>query len=137
MSKSLYDLNKDELICLISTIQERTKKETEERCDKKRWTEICQILNKAVTEQEEFIVTRNKCKLCENAEYIVSDIIYKANNIKIYNCTLCNSKYCENHLKENTIKCFVKTERDQKGCYNTDVTFDEKGDKYICKTHYN
>ena len=100
MSKSLYDLNKDELICLISTIEERTKAEAiknyfkfAEEKDQKHWDELVDIFH---TYPDLFHEV--KCELCDKAEYIriFDGYIYHYNS-STTQCETCFKNYCKDH----------------------------------------
>lgn len=96
--KSLYDLNKDELIYLISIIQEETRKQL-----KKEIEDECKLKLFTILEKRDIWVEKSKCEKCDKYRYVEtsSQTILENTDLKFYRCWACDKYYCEEHLEGN------------------------------------
>ena len=97
---SLYSLSKDELVLLVSKIQERTKLETEQKCRQ----ELLELLEAHTKRPMNQVFIKQKCQVCDYARYIdeVTGKMYHTDTERpLIQCSICFRRYCALHLEEN------------------------------------
>ena len=90
--KYLYELPKDMLVKIITTIEDETRRECEEekmvalsKCERAHYT---------------------RCTICENFSIIKTGFIYRSGIVKIVYCDWCKIPFCKDHtdfIKKNTV----------------------------------
>lgn len=87
---SLYDLPKDMLFKLVTTISEETEKE-------------CQRKMELIIKELEY---PNTCNSCNAIHIVKSDkIIYSNSKDDFYHCDKCIKQYCSKHISFKNICC--------------------------------